>query len=81
LGHLVDLGEPLGDLGHALGLLLARRRDTDVLISAAIRPSGTPGLLISALIERDAFELVLSPSIIAETEETLKLLYLEDLPP
>jgi len=47
--------------------------DANVLISAAIRPSGTPGLVISALLERDAFELVLSPSIIAEAEEALKL--------
>ncbi len=47
--------------------------DANVLISAAIRPSGTPGLVISALLERDAFELVLSPSIIAETEEALRL--------
>jgi uncharacterized protein len=47
--------------------------DANVLISAAIRPSGTPGLVISALLERDAFELVLSPSIMAEVEQALKL--------
>lgn len=47
--------------------------DANVLISAAIRPSGTPGLIISALLERDAFELVLSPSIVTEVEEALKL--------
>lgn len=47
--------------------------DANVLISAAIRPSGTPGQIISAFLERDAFELVLSPSIIAEVEEALKL--------
>ena len=47
--------------------------DANVLISAAIRPSGTPGLVISALLERAAFDLVLSPSIIAEAEEALKL--------
>ena len=47
--------------------------DANVLISAAIRPSGPPGLVISALLERDAFELVLSPSIIAEAEQALKL--------
>jgi predicted nucleic acid-binding protein len=40
--------------------------DANVLISAAIRPSGTPGLVVPPLLERDAFELVLSPSIIAE---------------
>jgi putative PIN family toxin of toxin-antitoxin system len=47
--------------------------DANVLISAAIRPSGTPGQLVSVLLDRDAFELVLSPSIIAEVEVALKL--------
>ena len=47
--------------------------DANVLISAAIRPSGTPGLIISALLERQAFELVLSPSLVAEAEGALKL--------
>jgi putative PIN family toxin of toxin-antitoxin system len=47
--------------------------DANVLMSAAIRPSGPPGLIISALLERGAFELVLSPSIITEVEEALKL--------
>ena len=47
--------------------------DANVLISAAIRPSGPPGLVIFALLERGAFELVLSPSIVAEVETALKL--------
>jgi putative PIN family toxin of toxin-antitoxin system len=47
--------------------------DANVLISAAIRPSGTPGLIISALLERQAFELVLSPLLVAEMEGALKL--------
>ncbi len=47
--------------------------DANVLISALIRPSGTPGLIIAALLERDAFELVLSPRIVAEVEAALKL--------
>lgn len=47
--------------------------DANVLISAAIRPRGTPGLVIAALLERDAFELVLSPRIVAEVEAALRL--------
>ncbi len=47
--------------------------DANVLISAIIRPSGTPGLIIAALLERDAFELVLSPRIVTEVEAALKL--------
>jgi uncharacterized protein len=47
--------------------------DANVLISAAIRPRGTPGLIISALIDREAFELVLSPSILREVEAAMKL--------
>ena len=47
--------------------------DANVLISAVIRPRGTPGLIIGALLERDAFELVLSPRIVAEGEAALKL--------
>jgi putative PIN family toxin of toxin-antitoxin system len=47
--------------------------DANVLISAAIRPSGTPGQVVSVLLDRDAFELVLSPSIMAEVEVALKL--------
>lgn len=47
--------------------------DANVLISAAIRPSGTPGQIVTALLDRDAFELVLSLAIIAEVEAALKL--------
>ncbi len=47
--------------------------DANVLISAAIRPRGTPGLIVAALLERDAFELVLSPRLVAEVEAALKL--------
>ncbi len=47
--------------------------DANVLISAAIQPAGTPGLIVAALLERDAFELVLSPGIVAEVEAALKL--------
>jgi uncharacterized protein len=47
--------------------------DANVLISAVIRPLGTPGLIIAALLEREAFDLVLSPGIVAEVEAALKL--------
>jgi uncharacterized protein len=47
--------------------------DANVLISAVIRPRGAPGLIITALLERDRFELVLSPRIVAEVEAALKL--------
>ena len=47
--------------------------DANVLISAVICPLGTPGLIVAALLERDAFELVLSPGIVAEVEAALRL--------
>jgi uncharacterized protein len=47
--------------------------DANVLISAVIRPRGTPGLIVAAVLERNAYELVLSPSIVAEVEAALKL--------
>ena len=43
--------------------------DANVLISAAIRPNGPPGRIVIALLARDAFEFVLSPSIIAEVQK------------
>lgn len=45
--------------------------DANVLISAAIRPSGPPGLILAALLSRQAFELVLSAEIIAEAASGL----------
>ncbi len=47
--------------------------DANVLVSAAIKPAGAPGLIVAALLERDAFELVLSPGIVAEVDAALKL--------
>ena len=47
--------------------------DANVLISAAIRPSGAPGRIVSSLLARAAFDLVLSPAIVAEVEAALKL--------
>ncbi|MGH8510083.1 MAG: putative toxin-antitoxin system toxin component, PIN family [Gammaproteobacteria bacterium] len=46
--------------------------DANVLISAAIRPSGPPGQILAALFARQAFELVLSPTIIVEVEKALR---------
>lgn len=46
--------------------------DANVLISAAIRPSGPPGLIVTALLAQ-RFELVLSPGIIEEVETALAL--------
>ena len=43
-----------------------------MLISAAIRPSGPPGQIVTALLTQ-AFELVLSPGIIDEVEAALAL--------
>jgi len=45
--------------------------DANVLISAAVRPSGPPGRIVSALLERTAFDLILSPAIVAEVEVAL----------
>jgi uncharacterized protein len=46
--------------------------DANVLISAAIRPVGPPGRILVALFTRQAFDLVLSPTIIAEVEKALR---------
>ncbi len=45
--------------------------DANVLISAAIRPSGAPGRIVTELLARDALTLVVSPAIVAEVEEAL----------
>ena len=46
--------------------------DANVLISAAIRPSGPPGQIIAALLTQ-SFDLILSPRIIEEVEIALAL--------
>ncbi len=45
--------------------------DANVLISAAVRPSGPPGQITAALMSHQAFELVLSPQIVEEVEHAL----------
>jgi len=47
--------------------------DTNVLISALISPRGAPGRIVMAFLNHDAFELVISPAIIAEIEAALRL--------
>lgn len=47
--------------------------DANVLISAAIRPSGPPGRIVAAFLSKRAFELVLSPAICDEVERALRL--------
>lgn len=47
--------------------------DANVFVSAAIRPSGTPGQIIAEFVGREAFDLVLSPAIIAEVEAVFGL--------
>lgn len=41
-------------------------------ISAAIRPSGPPGQILIALFARQAFELVLSPTITGDVQKALR---------
>jgi uncharacterized protein len=52
--------------------LLRALLDANVLISAAIRPSGPPGQIVIALLVQ-RFELSLSPVIIEEVERALAL--------
>ena len=40
--------------------------DANVFVSTLIRPQGPPGQLLTRLLEGQAFELVLSPSILDE---------------
>jgi uncharacterized protein len=53
--------------------LLRALLDANVLISAAIRPGGTPGLVVTSFVRHGTFALILSPSIIAEVEVALAL--------
>jgi putative PIN family toxin of toxin-antitoxin system len=46
--------------------------DANVLISAAIRPSGAPGQIVMLLLARAAFDLVLSPAIVREVDAALQ---------
>jgi predicted nucleic acid-binding protein len=46
--------------------------DANVLISAAIRPSGPPGQILRALFAHQTFEPVLSPTTIADVEKAYR---------
>ncbi len=45
--------------------------DTNVLLSAFIRPGGPPGQILQLLLQHQAFELVLSDHILDELRRTL----------
>ena len=45
--------------------------DSNVLVSALIRPKGPPGQIVIRLLEEHAFELVTSPAILAEVRRSL----------
>jgi uncharacterized protein len=45
--------------------------DANVYVSAAIRPEGPPGLVVRRLLGAGAFEVVLSPAIVAEVLRAL----------
>ena len=45
--------------------------DANVYVSAAIRPEGPPGLVIGRFLRAGAFEVVLSPAIVAEVLRAL----------
>jgi putative PIN family toxin of toxin-antitoxin system len=63
--NTLERGNPRGMIRAVL--------DANVLISAAIRPSGPPGKIVTAFLARDMFELVISPIIAAEVEAALRL--------
>ena len=46
--------------------------DVNVIVSAFIRPSGPPGLIVAMLLRQSAFDLILSPEISDELSRTLK---------
>jgi putative PIN family toxin of toxin-antitoxin system len=46
--------------------------DANVYISAAIRPEGPPGQIIERFLRESAFELVVSPAIVAEVLRGLR---------
>lgn len=45
--------------------------DANVMISAVIQPKGASGRILRSLLERNTFELVVSPSILAELRRAL----------
>lgn len=45
--------------------------DANVIISALIQPKGPSGRILTSLLERNSFELVVSPAILAEIRRSL----------
>lgn len=47
-------------------------RDANVIISAALRPDGVPGQIVSTFLTEHVFELVLSPKMCDEIDRALR---------
>ena len=45
--------------------------DANVMISALIQPKGASGRILTSLLEKNSFELVLPPAILAEVRRSL----------
>lgn len=45
--------------------------DANVVISALIQPKGASGRILTSLLERNSFEVVVSPTILAEVRRSL----------
>ncbi len=45
--------------------------DANVIISALIQPKGASGRILTSLLERNSFELIVSPAILAEIRRSL----------
>jgi uncharacterized protein len=45
--------------------------DANVIISAMIQPKGASGRILTSLLEKNSFELVVSPTILAEVRRSL----------
>ena len=45
--------------------------DANVIISALIQPKGPSGRILTSLLQRNSFELVVSPGILAEVRRSL----------
>ena len=45
--------------------------DANVMVSAVIQPKGPSGRILTNLLERSSFELVVSPAILAEVRRSL----------
>ena len=45
--------------------------DANVMISAVIQPKGASGRILRSLLERNSFELIVSPAILAEVRRSV----------